>query len=154
MSPGADRKLRIAVFGVGLAWAPHRQSLCELSDRVQVAWLVGQNMARVREQAAHFPGARASTSVRDVLADAQVQAALVLTSPATHSEIATQLAARGIHVLLEKPVARDTPQAQALVDDCERRGVLLGVVLQHRLRPAALRLKALLDGQAVVSCHA
>lgn len=142
-------KLRLAVFGVGLAWAPHRESLRALADRVDVVWLVGQGIERVREQAVHFPGARVTVSIADVLADAGVQAALVLTPPATHRGIVTQLAARGIHMLLEKPLALDTPDAQALVDDCERAGVTLGVVLQHRVRPAARRLKALLDAQAL-----
>src|SRR6218665_1492893 len=128
---------------------PPRDSLRALAGRVDVAWLVGQGIERVREQAVHFPGARVTASIADVLADAGVQAALVLTPPSTHRGIVAQLAARGIHVLLEKPLALDTPDAQALVDDCERAGVTLGVVLQHRVRPAAQRLKALLDARAL-----
>jgi predicted dehydrogenase len=145
----ATQKLRIAVFGAGLAFAPHRDSLRDLADRVDVVWLVGSGIDRVQQAAAHFPGARATTAVEDVLADASVQAALVLTPPATHFDIVTRLAARGIHVLLEKPLALDTPHAQALVDDCERHRIVLAVVLQHRLRPAALRLKELLAADAL-----
>lgn len=137
-------KLRVAVFGAGLAWRPHRDSLLALQDRMEVAWLVGRTFDRVREQASSFPGARATTSIEDVLADSTVRAALVLTPPHTHLEIVKRLAARGIHVLLEKPLEIDTVRAQALVHACREHGVTLGVVLQHRMRPAALRLKQLL----------
>lgn len=145
----ATRKLRLAVFGAGLAWAPHRDSLHDLADQVDVAWLVGRSLERVGQQAASFPGARASDDIEAVLADASVQAALVLTPPDTHDAIVARLAARGLPVLLEKPLALDGARAQALVASCEGHGVRLGVVLQHRMRPAARRLKALLDDGAL-----
>jgi predicted dehydrogenase len=143
------QKLRIAVFGAGLAFAPHRDSLRDLADRIDVAWFVGSGIDRVQQAAAHFPGARATTAIDDVLADASVQAALVLTPPASHLDIVERLAARGIHVLLEKPLALDTPGARALVEACERHRVVLALVLQHRLRPAALQLKQLLAAGAL-----
>jgi predicted dehydrogenase len=148
MSP-VTPKLRVAVVGTGLAWAPHRDSLRDLSDRVEVAWLVGRTLERVEQQRTYFPGARATTSIDEVLDDQTVQAALVLTPPSTHLEIVTRLAARGIHILLEKPLEVDTDRAQALVRLCERHEVVLGVVLQHRSRPAAQRLKQLMDQGAL-----
>jgi UDP-N-acetyl-2-amino-2-deoxyglucuronate dehydrogenase len=148
MSAGAP-KLRVAVFGTGLAWAPHRDSLRDLSDRVEVRCLVGRTMERVAQQCAHFPGARATTSIEEVLEDRSLQAALVLTPPSTHLEIVRSLAARGIHILLEKPLDVDVERAQALVEICEGHRVTLAVVLQHRLRPAAERLKQLMDEGAL-----
>ncbi|MEJ8855750.1 Gfo/Idh/MocA family oxidoreductase [Variovorax robiniae] len=147
--------LRIAVFGTGLAWAPHRDSLLDLRDRLDVAWIVGRNIERTGEQAAIFEGARPTTSIDDVLADASVGAALVLTPPHTHLDIVQRLAARGIHVLLEKPLDIDTARARAVVDVCRAHGVTLGVVFQHRMRPAFRHLKQLLlDGALGTLTHA
>jgi UDP-N-acetyl-2-amino-2-deoxyglucuronate dehydrogenase len=142
-------KLRIAVFGAGLAWAPHRASLHDLSDRIELGWLVGQTLERVQLEAAHFAGARATTSIDEVLEDQTVQAALVLTPPSTHLEIVKRLAARGIHILLEKPLDVDAARAETLVRICEQHDVVLAVVLQHRLRPAAQRFKQLSDLHAL-----
>lgn len=141
----SNGKLRVAVFGAGLAWRPHCDSLRELADRVEVAWLVGRSLDRVRDQAAVFPGARATTSIDDVLADRSVRVALILTPPNTHLDLVQQLARRGIHVLVEKPLEVDTRRAAAMVQICRQHAVRLGVVLQHRMRPAAQRLKRLLD---------
>lgn len=146
---GGTERLRIAVFGTGLAWSPHRDSLCDLADRIEVRWLVGRSVERVSEQAALFADARATDSIDKVLEDRHVMAALVLTPPNTHLEIVTRLAARGIHVLLEKPLDVDTRRAEALVRTCREHGVKLGVVLQHRMRPAARRLKQLVDEGAL-----
>jgi predicted dehydrogenase len=137
-------RLRLAVFGTGLAWAPHRDSLVDLADRLDVAWIVGRDIERTRAQAALFAGARATTSIEDVLADAGVEAALVLTPPHTHLAIVERLAARGIHVLLEKPLDIDTARAGAVVDVCRAHGVTLGLVFQHRMRPAFRHLRQLL----------
>ncbi|HSW19450.1 MAG TPA: Gfo/Idh/MocA family oxidoreductase [Ramlibacter sp.] len=144
-----NSKLGVAVFGAGLAWRPHRDSLRDLADTFDVRWLVGRSLARVSEQAAFFAGARATDAIDQVLEDPLVKVALVLTPPNTHLEIVTRLAARGIHVLLEKPLDVDTPRAQALVGACRDHGVKLGVVLQHRMRPAARRLKQLVDDGAL-----
>jgi predicted dehydrogenase len=56
-----------------------------------------------------------------------------------------QRAARaGKHVLVEKPLEIDLNRANALVEACEAAGVTLAVMLQHRLREAALGLRALI----------
>src|SRR6218665_804922 len=138
---------------------PPRDSLRALAGRVDVAWLVGQGIERVREQAVHFPGARVTASIADVLADARVPPAPLLTPPShppptpppppPPGGLGAHWPAPGTHVRLKNPRALDPPDAQALVDDCERAGVTLGVVLQHRVRPAAQRLKALLDARAL-----
>jgi predicted dehydrogenase len=68
----------------------------------------------------------------------------VLTPPNTHLDIATRLAKAGKHVLLEKPLEVSTGRAEQLVAAYHDAGVALGVVLQHRFKPAAERLTAIL----------
>ena len=62
----------------------------------------------------------------------------------------------GKHVLVEKPLEIDLFRATALVEACETCGVSLGVMLQHRLREAALGLEALIKtgelGELVSAC--
>ena len=55
-----------------------------------------------------------------------------------------ELARAGKHVLLEKPLDVSTARAERLVAACGEAGVTLGVVLQHRFKPAAERLAAIL----------
>jgi predicted dehydrogenase len=49
-------------------------------------------------------------------------------------DLIEKLAKAGKHILLEKPVARTTSEAARVVEICERAGVTLGIVFQHRMR--------------------
>jgi predicted dehydrogenase len=78
-----------------------------------------------------------------VLDDGSIDTVLVLTPPWTHTELVTRAAAAGKHVLLEKPGDVNAERAAGIVAACERAGVRLAVVFQHRFRPAALELARL-----------
>lgn len=142
------RKIQVAVIGVGMAAAPHLASLESLSDQVEVTWMAAHTPQRLAPALARFPGARGTTQLDDLLADAALDAALVLTPPSTHHDIGRRLADAGKHILMEKPLALDAGLALDLVSHCESAGVALAVMLQHRLRPAAQALRQLLaDGE-------
>lgn len=137
----SKKRLKIAVIGAGLGSAPYWPSLHDLGSKVEVAWLIGRTPERITHAHAHFPTASLSCSLDDVLSDAGVDAALVLTPPNTHLEICRRLAFARKHILLEKPLEIDTHKAQLLVDACREADVKLGVMLQHRTRPAALAMR-------------
>ena len=65
----------------------------------------------------------------------------ILTPPNTHLELVKKCAAAGKHILLEKPLDISTARSLELVEAAEKAGVTLGVMLQHRFRPAALKLR-------------
>ena len=137
-------RLRLAVIGAGLGSAPHFHSLEDLAEEAELAWVYGRSAERLA--AVRLPAqARRTTRLEDILEDASVKAVLVLTPPNTHLDIVQRAARAGKHVLVEKPLEIDLDRATRLVQACESAGVTLAVMLQHRLREAALGLKALLD---------
>ncbi len=146
---GAAPKTRIAIVGAGMAFAPYLASLLELAARVEVVWLVGNSLERVSRAALKLPGARATTRLEDVLADASVVAAFVLTPPFNHLETVARLAAAGKHVLLEKPLEVDAGKSEQVVAVCRAAGVRLGVMLQHRMRPASVAMHDLIASGAL-----
>jgi UDP-N-acetyl-2-amino-2-deoxyglucuronate dehydrogenase len=78
-----------------------------------------------------------------------VDAVLILTPPDTHLHFARLAARAGKHVLVEKPLETRIDLARELVETCESAGVLLAVMLQHRLREGALELARLLQSGAL-----
>jgi predicted dehydrogenase len=108
---------------------------------VDVIGAYSRTPARRASFAARFPFP--VTGDLDALVDdPSIEAAMILTPPRTHLPLVERFAAAGKHVLLEKPLEADTTRAEAVVAACERAGVTLGVVLQHRFRPAARALAA------------
>jgi UDP-N-acetyl-2-amino-2-deoxyglucuronate dehydrogenase len=129
---------QVALVGLGMAVTPHARSLLDLKHRVQVAYAYSPSQERRRSFAERFPFPQCN-QLETILQDRRVDAVLLLTPPNTHLELASRCAAAGKHVLLEKPLEISTARAEELVQAC--RHVKLGVVLQHRFRPAAEKLR-------------
>jgi predicted dehydrogenase len=135
--------MRVAVVGLGMAVTPHAKSLVDLKHRVEVAYAYSPSAARRKNFAERFPFPLAER-LETILEDRSVGAVLVLTPPNTHLELVERCAAAGKHVLLEKPLEVSTDRSEKLAKTCKKNKVKLGIVLQHRFRPAAEKLNELL----------
>ena len=133
----------IALVGLGMAVTPHAKGLIDLSDKVRVAHAFSPGAARRHAFGQKFPFPLCDR-LETILEDPDVAAVAILSPANTHLEIARRAAQAGKHVLLEKPIEITTARAVELVETCRRAGVALGIVLQHRFRPAAMRLAGLL----------
>ena len=139
---------RIAIIGLGMAVTPHAKSLVDLEGRVEVAYAFSPSEARRRDFGARFDFPLADTLDR-ILADKSVGAVLVLTPPNTHLDLVWRSAAAGKHILLEKPLEISTPRALEMIAACRAARVTLGVVLQHRFRPASTKLAEIMRSGAL-----
>jgi UDP-N-acetyl-2-amino-2-deoxyglucuronate dehydrogenase len=131
---------RVGLVGLGMAVTPHAKSLVDLKDRVEVAYAFSPSAARRAAFAAKFSFPQCDR-LETILEDERVNAVLVLTPPNTHQELVTRCAMAGKHVLLEKPLEITTARAKAMVDEVKKKRLKLGVVLQHRFRPAVEQLR-------------
>jgi UDP-N-acetyl-2-amino-2-deoxyglucuronate dehydrogenase len=136
-------KHRIAIIGLGMAVTPHAKSLIDLKDRVDVVHAFSPSAARRNAFGKKFPFPLAD-SLDAILADKSVDCVEILTPPNTHLDLVRKCAAAGKHILLEKPLEISTERAIALVEAARKTGVTLGVMLQHRFRPAALNLRVMM----------
>jgi predicted dehydrogenase len=75
-------------------------------------------------------------------------AAVIATPAVTHVPIACQVAERGLHLLIEKPLAIETGGVTELIEIVRRRDLVAGVAFVYRAHPgvAALR-EAVLEGR-------
>jgi predicted dehydrogenase len=72
--------------------------------------------------------------------------AVIIGSPSgLHADQGCAAAARGLHVLVEKPIDVTTGAADRLIAACAGAGVRLGVLFQDRTRPSFKALHALLE---------
>jgi UDP-N-acetyl-2-amino-2-deoxyglucuronate dehydrogenase len=129
---------RVGLVGLGMAVTPHAKSLIDLAERVEVVYAYSPSEQRRRDFAKRFPFPQCDR-VETILEDRSVGAVLLLTPPNTHLELVGRFAAAGKHVLLEKPLETSTARAEELVRKAVN--IRLGVVLQHRFRPAAEELQ-------------
>lgn len=147
---------RIVVIGLGMAAKPHVLALRDLAARVEVA----AGYSRSAERRAAFKstyGLPVSDDLDALLADRSIDTALILTPPWAHRDLALRCAAAGKHVLLEKPIEATLERATETVEACDKAGVKLAIVFQHRFRLGALKLAELVASGRLgrlVSCSA
>ena len=139
-----------------MAVTPHARGLMDLADKIEVVHAYSPSEARRRAFGEKFPFALCD-SLDTILADGSVEAVVVLSPANTHRDIAIRCAEAGKHVLMEKPLEITTAGGEGLAAPGRAAGVKLGVVLQHRFRPAGMKLADLLRAGelgAIVGCSA
>ena len=131
---GAARDLRIGVVGTGSLGRHHVRILSQLEN----ADLVGLYDAdpSVARAVAEEHGTRAFESLT-ALADS-IEAAVVAVPTVEHASIGCDLLEKGVHVLVEKPLAADLGQADLLLQAAEEQVLAVGHVEFYN--PAVQRL--------------
>src|SRR5215203_2566847 len=74
-----------------------------------------------------------------------VDVVVIATPHSTHLPLALQVAAAAKHVYLEKPMALDVAECDAIIDACRTAGVQLTIAKQTRYMEMSMRAKAYVD---------
>ncbi|HEX5070408.1 MAG TPA: Gfo/Idh/MocA family oxidoreductase [Vicinamibacterales bacterium] len=94
--------MRVAFLGTGHAARLHTGTMKAVAPGIE-RWYASRDAARAGRVRAEFSGQGAYASYADALADAAVDAVLVLVPPAFHLDWTLQALAARKHVILEKP---------------------------------------------------
>jgi predicted dehydrogenase len=135
----SDKKLRAGLVGLGMMGRHHARVLGSLDDVELVA--VCDPMGDAHNVAGGRP---VFTKVSELIA-AGIDYAMVAAPTAFHEELALELAAAGIHALIEKPLAVDTPAAKRIQEAFAAKGLVGAVGHIERYNPALQQLRTRLD---------
>jgi predicted dehydrogenase/nucleoside-diphosphate-sugar epimerase len=138
--------LRVAVIGCGAMARDFHLPVLAGHDQIRVAALVDRDTERAR-QLGHDYGIATVLDDSTKLDRQTIDAALVVTPPFHHAPCALDLVRRGIHVLVEKPMALTSAEAEAMVRAADEAGVVLAVGHHRRLYHSTRMLRALLESQ-------
>jgi len=126
-----DSPVRLGVLGAG--WFASRRHIPDAVAHKQVSLeaLCRRDDAARAKLAAHFqiPTERAYADWHRMLDEVELDAVLIATPNHLHYEQAKNALERGLHVLLEKPMALHSAEAHALVALAAAKNVKLGVAL-------------------------
>ena len=111
------QQLSVALVGYGLAGRVFHAALIEATDDLRLVSVVTASPERAAQVRADHPHADVVTDVAHLLHDADEYDLLVVaTANAAHERIARAGLRRGLHVLVDKPLARDVHPARALAE--------------------------------------
>jgi predicted dehydrogenase len=128
------RPVGLGIVGAGSAARQHLAALAECPDVVPLAVADPDPQALARLTGDGAPAVRTVAGLDDLLADEAIELVAIATPPGSHEPLAKQVLASGRAVLLEKPPTLSTAQLASVVADADARGLVAGVMLQHRFR--------------------
>jgi len=137
--------MKALLIGIGMVADMHVKAVNLTSGQVSLSGFCARNAERAQEFSRKNNNLKAFSTVDQALVAGGADFAIVLTPPDARLEIAKQLAQHNIPTLMEKPLERTTDAAREIVDIYAAKSVPLGAVLQHRMRPAAIALKTMID---------
>lgn len=139
--------LRHAIIGAGAGILDaHRPALA--LPAVDLVAVVDVN-AKVGRQRAEELGCAFYEDYRQMLAETRPEVVVILTPPFLHASMAIDSLRAGSHVLIEKPMAVQVSEADAMLDAARQSQRLLGVFFQHRFRPEVNAARQLLQQQVL-----
>jgi predicted dehydrogenase len=126
-----SEQVKVGVFGTGSLGQHHVRIYSEL-DSANLVGIYDRDHARAEELARQH-GTRAFATMEELATE--VEAASVVVPTDLHREVAGALLEKNLHLLIEKPIAATTAEAEALVTLAQERDLILQVGHVERFNP-------------------
>lgn len=119
-----EQPVRLGVIGIGVGAA---EILPAMERAIYIDLFAGCDInPSVRERfKERYPNARVYATAEEMVKDPDVEAVWVATPNRYHGPMTLLAAQHGKHVVVEKPMALNMQEAEAMVETCEKNGVKL-----------------------------
>ncbi len=134
-----NERIGVGLVGVGM-WGRRVAAAVKRSVGLELVSCFSRSEEARSAAAAEFH-CRPATSLDELLGDPHIEGVLVLTPNQDHRAVTLQAAARGKHVMVEKPIADTSEAARSMADACRNEKVTLFVAHCFR-RLGAARITA------------
>jgi len=118
--------IRVAILGYGY-WGPNLTRNIAANAECRLVAIADPRMECLADAQQRYPGIEMCQRSRDLLARKDIDAFVIATPPRSHFELARAALRQGKHVLVEKPLAGSSDQAECLIAEADRRSLVLMV---------------------------
>jgi len=133
----------IAVVGTGMISRFHAKAIADVRGAKLVACF-NHNPDKAKKFAKE-EGCKAYGSMKQMLADPEVDIVSVATPSGAHQEPAVAAARAGKHVIIEKPLEITLRRCDRIINECEKQGVQLATIFPSRFHDSSVKMKRAVD---------
>lgn len=141
-------ELRVGVVGIGWAGQQHLEAYSRM-DGVRIVSVAGMEKDLRDSLQAGYSIPNAFDGWEEMLQHGGLDAISVAVPTFLHAPISIAALGQGLHVLSEKPLARNAVEGRAMVDAARKAGRVLDVAFNHRRRGDIQALKHIIDDGGV-----
>jgi predicted dehydrogenase len=147
-----QKKIRTAAIGVGSLGRHHARIHAALSNEGKTEFIgICDADADTANKIGTEQNCKTFTDWRKLLD--KTDAVTIATPTETHSEIAVEFLKRGVHVLVEKPMARSLEEADLMMATAAKSGAKLMVGQLERFNPAIIALRPFVTNPLYFEIH-
>jgi predicted dehydrogenase/aryl-alcohol dehydrogenase-like predicted oxidoreductase len=143
-----NHRLAWGILGTGAIARTFAKALAG-SERGRLVAVGSRSKETAEAFGAQFGIARRHASYEELLADPAVQAVYIATPHPMHAEWTIKAAEAGKHILCEKPLALNYPEAMAVVEAARRHDVFLMEAFMYRCHPQTAKLVELIRSKII-----
>jgi 2-alkyl-3-oxoalkanoate reductase len=140
--------LRVGIIGCGKISLSHISALKDIPG-IDICGVCDRDIQRAKEIAQAAPGARIYTDLAEFLQRERPESVHILTPPSTHAPLAIQAMEAGCHVIVEKPMALNTKEADAMIASAKANGVWLSTCHNYLFKPSIMKARELVRSGAI-----
>ncbi|MBI5491486.1 MAG: Gfo/Idh/MocA family oxidoreductase [Deltaproteobacteria bacterium] len=143
------KKIRVGVVGVGYLGKLHAEKYAKIPE-AELVGVTDIDHARAREIAS-LTGTTAYPAYKDFFG--HVDAVSVVTPTESHAKVGAEFLSRGIDVLMEKPIASNLAEADALIKEADRSKAVLQVGHLERFNAAFTEARKRITVPSYIEAH-
>ena len=136
--------MRIGVVGLGY-WGPNVARNIAEHEGSELTWLCDRRESILRTASRRHPQASVTTSYEEMLAAPDIDAVAIVTPVSSHFDLARAALDAGKHVLIEKPLAASSAEADELMRRADEAELVLMPGHTFLYSPPVVKIKELLD---------
>lgn len=136
--------LRAAVIGTGSMGQHHARVYRNMDQRVELVGVADQDTVIATKIGKRY-SVPSFTDYRQLIQEVRPDLVTLAVPTSAHYEVGCDLIRHGIHVLIEKPIARTIEEGEELIKLAEENDVILSVGHIERFNPAIIALREKLD---------
>ena len=139
------KRLKLGVIGVGRIAMAHLNAAMDLRDQVELMAIADIRSDRAKDVAGEFGVENVYSDYRDLLADREIEAVIVCLPNHLHHPVCRDAARAKKHILVEKPMAMNTAEADEMIEEARAHGVILMVGQSRRFSDGMKEISRRLD---------
>lgn len=151
--PPLEREtIRVGVIGTRFGARTHVPGLRKVPG-VRVVAICGTNLQRTRETAGSLGIPLAFDNYRELLGSGEIDAVSIAAPPYLHHNMVLTACEHGVHILCEKPMARNAAEARDMVRMAQETGVGHALAYTRRYEPVRQQVKRLVEAGFLGQLH-
>lgn len=129
-----SKKIKVGIIGLGRIYPRHVDDSIKQLDELELV-AVCDTDKEILKEVAEKEGVKAYNDYKELVDDEDVELVAIITPNGYHFEMASYVAEKNKHCVLEKPISQDYETAKILVEKFEKSKGTLFPVMQVRYNP-------------------